>query len=397
MFTSVNNPMFIFVAYMKMETHYSDLFRSDLNGRYVTYEHIKPLLDTAVDIADISVAGFSEEGIPIPKVTLGNGPNKVLAWSQMHGNESTTTKALFDFLLFLGQKVEFQLEIQRFLSSYTFVFLPILNPDGAKQYTRENANGIDLNRDAVARTQVESRILWEVFDSFQPQLCLNLHDQRSIYGTPEGISATISFLSPSQDVERAVTDTRKVAMSHIVRIEKALKDLIPGHIARYDDIFNENCVGDSFTRLGVPTVLIEAGHFEDDYDREHSRELVFYSFLELFEINEPAKSTNYRDYFKIPENKKNFKDVILRNARFSGSEALISIGIQYEEVLKNGKINFIPVIDSVGDLNAYFAHSENDCEGASILLNYHKKATIGEKIVIITDEFDQNIVFYSKK
>ncbi|WP_246054204.1 hypothetical protein [Antarcticibacterium flavum] len=37
-------------------------------------------------------------GEPIHRITVGNGKIKIFAWSQMHGNESTTTKAVFDIL-----------------------------------------------------------------------------------------------------------------------------------------------------------------------------------------------------------------------------------------------------------------------------------------------------------
>ena len=39
----------------------------------------------------------------------------------------------------------------------TLKIIPILNPDGAQQYTRKNANEIDLNRDAVERVAKESQ------------------------------------------------------------------------------------------------------------------------------------------------------------------------------------------------------------------------------------------------
>jgi murein tripeptide amidase MpaA len=111
-------------------------------------QQIYPLLDMYKTIYQISVPGLSEMGQDIPLIKIGNGPKVVLGWSQMHGNESTTTKALFDFLKFVSQKHSFKKEIDQFLSNYTFYVFPILNPDGSKLYTRENGNKIDLNRDA---------------------------------------------------------------------------------------------------------------------------------------------------------------------------------------------------------------------------------------------------------
>ena len=121
-----------------------------------------------------------------------NGNKRILLWSQMHGNESTGTKALFDlFNCFSNNSSEFT----TILENCTLLFIPMLNPDGAEVYTRVNANNIDLNRDAKSLTQPESRILRSIFVKIKPDLCLNLHDQRSIYGLKSGLSATISFLA----------------------------------------------------------------------------------------------------------------------------------------------------------------------------------------------------------
>jgi murein tripeptide amidase MpaA len=93
----------------------------------------------------------------------------------MHGNESTTTKALFDFLNVLqnGSALADQLLLILLYSN--------VEPDGADMYTRLNANEVDLNRDSQNLTQPESKVLREIFDLFQPHYCFNLHDQRTIF------------------------------------------------------------------------------------------------------------------------------------------------------------------------------------------------------------------------
>jgi len=65
------------------------------------------------------------------------GSKKKFMWSQLHGNESTTTKALFDVLNILKEKNEFSKTI---LEQCTIKIIPMLNPDGARFYTRLNAN-----------------------------------------------------------------------------------------------------------------------------------------------------------------------------------------------------------------------------------------------------------------
>ena len=128
-----------------------------------------------------------------------------------------------------------------------------------------------------------------------------------------------------------------------------LQRYIPGQVGRYDDSFNNACVGDTFQNAGVPTILFEAGQYSQDYHREKTREFIFYSLLALFNIIgdiEPAK--NYRDYFNIPENLKNYNDCILRNAKLKDKRVQVSVAIQYREILRNETIVFEPFIDEIG-------------------------------------------------
>lgn len=379
---------------MDFTTWYSSHFESRLLGRYVALSHISPLLEVYKKDFQITVAGFSGMGNPVPFIKIGNGPTKVLAWSQMHGNESTTTKAIFDFLKFLNQKEFFQNEIGQFLKSYTLCIIPILNPDGAEKYTRENANSVDLNRDAHALTQAESRILKSIYETVKPDLCLNLHDQRSIYGLENGLPATISFLSPAADENRSLTVSRKIAMEHIVRMNDCLQSHIPGQVGRYHDGFNNDCVGDTFQKAGVPTILFEAGHFQGDYQREKTRELIFYSLLSLFDISKTKAPVDHNDYFEIPENRVNHKDFILRNVKLKEGENPVSIAIQYSEILKDGEIVFEGILDAVGELSNFHAHTEVDGAGAVVLINLQNTISIGDKVFIIVNKNVKSTIYF---
>ena len=105
----------------------------------------------------------------------------------MHGNESPTTQSVFDLLRSLQAD-------KSLLKTFQLSIIPILNPDGAKAYTRFNANQVDLNRDAIDLSQIESRVLRKEFDEFSPDYAFNLHDQRTIFGV-EAKPATLSLLA----------------------------------------------------------------------------------------------------------------------------------------------------------------------------------------------------------
>lgn len=344
---------------------YSSLKEPLLFGRYITNKDIEKCFKKLRKIK-VEVIGNSVENRPIYGIKVGDGSIKILMWSQMHGNESTTTKALFDCLNLFESKNELSKNI---LENCTLYIIPILNPDGSQYYTRLNANKVDLNRDAQDLSQPESKVLRSKFNDFMPDYCLNLHGQRTIYGVGDtGKSASMSFLSPSQDEKRSITVNREKAMSIISSINEALQDLIPESIARYDDRFDLNCVGDTFQSLGIPTVLYEAGHVNNDYNREEIRESVFISLLiGLSVIANGINILNAKDYFKIPENTKSFYDIIIRNAKIiPEDEMIVDIAIQYEEVLNNEKLIFKPKIEVISNLDEYFGHKEYDAEGEII-------------------------------
>ncbi|MFZ0597781.1 MAG: M14 metallopeptidase family protein, partial [Flavobacterium sp.] len=347
---------------MNLEELFNQYKEQSIQGRYLTLDHIQPLLDKLNTNNQLQIIGRSVLDEPIYSYQIGTGETRVYLWSQMHGNESTTTKALFDFINVLNSESEFA---EKMLKTFTFYSIPILNPDGAKLYTRENANKIDLNRDSQNLTQPESKVLREAFESFKPHYCFNLHDQRTIFGAgATGKPATVSFLAPSYNEEREVNENRLKAINVIAGINDVLQQYIPGQVGRFDDSFNINCIGDTFQFMGVPTILFEAGHFENDYDREITRKLIFFSLISSFEIISENDLVDNRinDYLNISQNKVVFYDFMYKNIKinYDGIEIITNFVAQYKEELIENKIHFNAYIVEVGELENYFGHYEYD-------------------------------------
>lgn len=351
-----------------------------LSHRYITNNHIASLIKNLDSSVTVETIGSSVLGKPIYGLKIGSGQKRILMWSQMHGNESTTTKAIFDLLNTFKEETQFR----SILNDCSIYIIPILNPDGAEAYTRINANKIDLNRDAQDLSQPESNCLKAVFNSFKPHYCYNLHGQRTIFGVGDsGKSATISFLAPAQDKVCTVTSNRKVAMEIIAQMNAALQEIIPGQVGVYDDAFNLNCVGDTFQSQNIPTILFEAGHFNTDYGREFTRELIYLSFVKslLYISNTVVSGAYYKDYLKIPENKKCFFDIIIRNAKVNNE--FLDLAIQYKEVLIDGKIEFIPKIEKIESLKLFFAHREIDANGGVVYAENGEVVQIGYENVFV--------------
>ncbi|WP_299523322.1 M14 metallopeptidase family protein [Winogradskyella sp.] len=366
---------------------YSLVKTPKLFGRYITNSDIEKCLKE-FPISAYSVIGYSVEKRPIYSLQFGTGPQRILLWSQMHGNESTTTKALFDCfnLLLTNNGIP-----NKILESCTIMAIPILNPDGAEYYTRFNANAVDLNRDAQRLSQPESKVLRAVFNDFKPDYCFNLHGQRSIYNVGDTkVSSTMSFLSPAQNDNRSLTANRKVAMHIIAEINQLLQGEIPNGVARYDDGFNIECVGDTFQSLGVPTLLYEAGHLPNDYNREEVRRLVFIAILKgLQVVSSGTDDMHYNGYFDIPENGKQFYDIIIRNAHISDkTSGLVDLGIQYTERLNGRTIDFVSIVEAISKLDDFFGHSEIDANGQIVKNgdNTEIKVTNENDFVLINNE-----------
>lgn len=321
---------------------------------------------------ELEVLGKSVENREIYSLTLGTGSIKVLAWSQMHGNESTTTKACLDLIKHLketqdGKALLKEIKVQIILQ---------LNPDGAVRYTRLNANKVDLNRDAVSQSQPEMKVLQAAYSTLKPDLCLNLHGQRTIFSAGNSNKpAAMSFLAPSANASREVTPARQIAMQLIAKINSDSIKSDQWGIGRYDDSFNINCTGDFFTANGTPTLLFEAGHFPDDYNRIKTRALIYSALLSCLSalVTNDFKRFKIDDYDAIPNNGNHLRDIEINNVTIvnNGNVSTSSIFIQYKEELKQGEIKFVPEFVNINagltGLKVIDAENKNQTEPVNIV------------------------------
>jgi hypothetical protein len=180
----------------------------------------------------------------------------VLLWSQMHGDEPSATPALLD----LADHLLADAPSRPVLDALTLLMVPMLNPDGTERRARRNAQGIDVNRDALNLATPEGRLLKEVRDRHQPILGFNLHDQdrRTTVGDT-GRLATIALLAVAGDPLGTVTEGRVRAKRVCAAIVAALAPLVGASIARYDEDWSPRAFGDNLTAWGTPVVLVESG------------------------------------------------------------------------------------------------------------------------------------------
>ncbi len=125
--------------------------------------------------------GRSVQGRPILVQIAGRGSDTVLIMGAIHGDERATA-ALMD------QLANYLQDNQKLVENQRIVLLPIANPDGFAAKTRENARGIDLNRnfDTANRvdngtnglrplTEPEAQALQDMIKEYAPRRIVSIH------------------------------------------------------------------------------------------------------------------------------------------------------------------------------------------------------------------------------
>ena len=215
------------------------------------------------------------------------------------------------------------------------LYIPVLNVDGLALYTRENAVGVDVNRDAQSLETPEAQFLMQCIEEFHPDLCLNLHDQRTMYGVNNPVQPSVlSFLAAAADHARRVTRARIIA-AHLINAF-AHDSSLP--IGRYDDGFNANCFGDALMMKGIPTILFEAGQAQGDYERLDTVDAfakAIITVLDTFSNMSAPDDDAWDKYLTIPEQVNTVVDEL-------HEENGLYYGVRYTEVAKGPNLKFLP-------------------------------------------------------
>ena len=322
--------------------------------------------DLQSDALTVATVGRSMLGRPIRAVSFGRGPTTVLLWSQMHGNESTATMALADLIAWFASDTPAQAALhERLESKLRIVMIPMLNPDGSELFQRENAVGIDINRDARSLATPEARTLKALRDSIKPAFGFNLHDQnaRTLTGN-NGNQVAIALLAPAADEERSYGPTRATARQVASVIAAVLRKEIPGRLARYNDSHEPRAFGDLMQQWGTSTVLIESGAMPDDPEKQKLRTLNVVAILSALDAmaTRSWENADIAAYEGIPTNSRSAVDLLLKG----GSLVLpglpptrADVAINYEESVAKLDAR----VTDVGDLVRVIALDTVDVSG----------------------------------
>ena len=336
------------------------------------------------------VIGRSVEGRDLLHLSLGRGPTHVLLWSQMHGDEPSATPAIFDLLEWLRRERDTP-AARRVTERLTVHLVPMLNPDGAERFTRRNAQGIDINRDALQLQTPEGRALKALRDRVQPVLGFNLHNQngQTSAGSPPK-PATISLLAVAHDPARSDSPRRILAKRTAALIREALEPQIPGQVGRYSDEFEVRAFGDNLGVWGTGVVLIESGPLAGAQADAALVRLNFVALATALDALASGRAATHPTaaYDSLPLNESNLVAVRIRNATIltgTGVPAFtgdLGLTTSRAVVRLEGRrtLSMSARIAEVGDLRVFGALEDIDATGLTATPAFDESAREGDVV-----------------
>lgn len=329
------------------------------------WQAIAPALDQGFKLAEV---GRSVLDRPLRTLTWGTGPERVMMWSQMHGDESTATMALADLVSFLARETASKPDT-KLGDKLTICLFPVVNPDGAAVWQRENANGIDLNRDARAGLSPEARALRDQVAAFSPAYGFNLHDQdvRRRAGR-EGNQVAFAFLAPAADPGGTWTPTRSRARALAAFMAGLALQEHPGAVARWTDEYEPRAFGEHCQTAGAATVLVETGAVRGDPEKQRLvSDLAGLLIATLRAIATGSyEAAPLEHYDALPLNHSVDHDLQLVGATvsFAGREMAADVGLLFDDpVARTG-----PRVAGLGDLGEASCLDRRDCRGNWVVI-----------------------------
>jgi hypothetical protein len=206
----------------------------------------------------------TEQGRPIQHVTWGAGALPVLIWARQHGDEDLCTAAMMDFFGFLADRRESDL-VKLLHERLSLHIVPTVNPDGMEIHTRRNSQDIDPNRDAQLLQTSSGQALRTLFERHSPEVCFNMHDQSPRKSTDStGDLIALSLQACPFDKAETMGPQLVRAKQLTTVMQAALEPWIGKNIARYEADYMPRAFGDSMSRWGVASILIESGGWFGD-------------------------------------------------------------------------------------------------------------------------------------
>ncbi len=130
-------------SYSTDDFHSYDEIRSDFYAYAALYPSIAQLvvLGTSMQNRELFALRLSDN------VAVEEVEPEIAFWGNIHGNEYTGGELPYLYALYLCDNYGIDPEVTQYVNNNEIWCIPMINPDGRVNGWRDNANGVDLNRD----------------------------------------------------------------------------------------------------------------------------------------------------------------------------------------------------------------------------------------------------------
>ena len=207
--------------------------------------------------------GTSVAGRPIEAWFGGQGERRALFLGAIHGDERASRAPLATLIEHLETRPEV-------IDGWRLVVIPVANPDGFEKNTRENLNGINLNRNfptdnfrpsrrhgKTSASEPEVQALIKLIDRHTPEVIVSLH----------GPLACVDYDGPASGL------AGRMSQACGLRVKRL--GAMPGSLGSYAGL-----------ERGIPTITLELGR-EGDRDTTHP-DRILPALLAVFDEEQPS-------------------------------------------------------------------------------------------------------------
>lgn len=171
--------------YLETDSYDGTIAYAKMLAKHFKEVHYQSIGTTAMG-RDIPLLIVDKNGYTKPKKIRKSGKNIILVQSCIHPGEPNGKDAMF----LLVRNMLTGREYQDLLDDFSFVFIPVLSPDGLVNFSpynrinqngpkqmgwRVNAQGLNLNRDFTKLDTPEIRAFTALFNQWQPDLFFDTH------------------------------------------------------------------------------------------------------------------------------------------------------------------------------------------------------------------------------
>lgn len=171
----------------------------EIDGTWSTEVYSAEMVQTISGETDatMSILGKSVKNRNIYALTIGNGPNKTLVTSGVHGTEPASHEAILMKMRDVCYNVNSK--YTEFLNTHQIMFIPTVNPDETHKSYRNSAN-VDINRVIYHLDSPEGLAFMEAYRDFKPDTFFDFHEHSSGAVSADSTYVYAMLHDPNSDV-----------------------------------------------------------------------------------------------------------------------------------------------------------------------------------------------------